>query len=371
MSSKIFAKKVYTGNSVLENQSIYVENGRIAGIQPCSALPIAAPQVDHICPGFLDIQVNGGAHFHFTSKPDEACLRDIDEACIHAGTAFVLPTMITASFDHILRGIQAIQTYKLNNPFTSILGMHLEGPFLNPVKRGAHLIKYIQKPNRQTIEELLSIENGVIRQMTVAPEVFEDGDLQLLLDSGIAIAAGHSNATYEEAVKAFDAGISQVTHLYNAMSPFLHRASGLVGATFNKAEVFAPLVLDGKHCSFSAAAVAYKIKKEKLFLISDALFLGREKKDFVWEEFDAKLIDDAYVNSDGNLAGAAISLADAVRNAVQILGLSIREAVEMATIRPAMAVGLSDQIGKLEIGYPARFTIFDDRLENFKVLTVD
>jgi N-acetylglucosamine-6-phosphate deacetylase len=367
MEFNIFARKIYTGEKILENQTITCAQGKIKKISTGDQSS-ADKVVENISSGFIDIQVNGGANYHFTATPTEECIADIETSSILDGVGYMLPTLITSSKDNIFKGIDAIKNYRKRHSKTGVLGMHLEGPFLNPVKRGAHLTKYIQKPNKDFIEELIKYADGAIVQMTIAPEMFDEYTLDYLFKSGIALAAGHSNATYEEAGRAFGLGIQQVTHLFNAMSPFLHRAPGLVGATFDHSDVYAPIVLDGRHVDFAAAKIAHQIKKDKLFLISDALFLRKEKTSFIWEEFDAKLINDEYINSDGNLAGANISLADAVRNAVNELGLTIKESVEMATIRPAKAIGLSSAIGKIAENYPAKFTLFDHDLNHFEVL---
>ncbi|GAA4793512.1 N-acetylglucosamine-6-phosphate deacetylase [Olivibacter ginsenosidimutans] len=365
---KIFAQTVFTGNSVLKEQLITCTNGYIHAIEP-GEKEQATILVANLAPGFFDIQVNGGEHFHFTAKPDTLCLADMEKACIDAGTAYVLPTLITSSIENIFKGIDAVRSYQQQHPTSAILGMHLEGPFIHVKKRGAHLTKYILKPDKKLIEEIVQYGHGTILQMTIAPEVFDEDTLHVLLDAGMALSVGHTNATYAEAMAAFDLGIHQVTHLFNAMSPLQHREPGVVGAALDHHAVFTPVVLDGKHVSFAAARIAAKVKREKFFLISDALFLGRKKQHFQWEEFDAQLIQDEYLNSEGNLAGAAISLADAVVNAVQYLGVSVQEAVEMATSRAAKAVKQKG-IAKIMPGYPARFTTFTDALNEFKVLSL-
>lgn len=365
---KIFANRVFTGETVLEKQLITCNQTKIIDIQAGEAAD-ADEAVENIAPGFFDIQVNGGAQYHFTAHPTEECLADIENACLADGTAFVLPTLITSSMDNIFTGIETVKRYLAKRPQSGILGMHLEGPFLNPAKRGAHLAKYIQKPEAELVRKILAHGKGTVLQMTIAPETFDKDTLSLLIASGIPLSVGHTDATYEIAKRVFDMGIRQVTHLFNAMSPFLHRKPGVVGAVFDDERVYAPIVLDGKHVDFAAARIAYKAKCDKLFLTSDALFLGKAKVNFQWEEFDARLHDGEYVNSEGNLAGANISLVDAVKNAVKELKVSLQEAVEMATYRPAKATGLSHRIGRIAPGYPARFTVFDNKLEMPRVLT--
>ncbi|NIJ53361.1 N-acetylglucosamine-6-phosphate deacetylase [Dyadobacter arcticus] len=371
MSSQLFADRVFTGKEVLKNQLIQVLDGQIAAMEYVEASSIGSiSRVSNLAPGLFDSHINGGEKYYFTERADEETIDDIYQASVKSGTAYVLPTLITSPLDNILKGIEATRNYISKNPEAGVPGMHLEGPFLNPIKRGAHLTEYVRKPINSELEEIIRYGKDVIKLITIAPEMFTEDQIQMLLDSGITVSAGHSNATYEEAVKAFSQGIGLVTHLYNAMSAFGHRAPGLVGATFDIASVYAPIIIDGIHCDFGAASVAYKIKKDKLFLISDALFLGEKVTEFKWGEFDAYLKDGRYTNSDGNLAGATISLPDAVRNAVQIVGIPLQEAIEMATIRPATALRLDKQIGNIDIGYPAIFTAFDDNLEKFEVLTM-
>nr|WP_295931078.1 N-acetylglucosamine-6-phosphate deacetylase [uncultured Dyadobacter sp.] len=366
MSTQFFAEKVYTGQEVLFNQIIITENGKIKAIEGGTART-GMPQFTNVAPGFFDSHINGGEQYYFTERADEETIDDIYQASVRTGTGYVLPTLITSPHDNILKGIEATRRYMEKNPDSGVLGMHLEGPFLNPIKRGAHLPAFVRKPENTELEEIIHYGKDVIRLITIAPEMFTPEQLQMLLDSGITVSAGHSNATYAEAMDAFDQGIQLVTHLYNAMSAFGHRAPGLVGATFDTESVYAPVIVDGTHCDYGAASVAYKIKKDKLFLISDALFLGQKVTEFKWGEFDASLKDGKYINSDGNLAGATISLGDAVRNAAAILGVPVQEAVEMATIRPAKALGIDDRIGSIAPGYPAVFTTFDDALETFEV----
>ncbi|KQS31319.1 N-acetylglucosamine-6-phosphate deacetylase [Dyadobacter sp. Leaf189] len=367
MSVQLFASQVFTGSEVVKDQLIQIVEGKIASMEYAQPDP-GVTRIPNLAAGLFDSHINGGERFYFTERADEETIDDIYTASVNTGTAYVLPTLITSPHTNILKGIEATRSYMEKNPGSGVLGMHLEGPFLNPIKRGAHLTEFVRKPTNAELEEIIAVGKGIIRLITIAPEMFTEDQIRMLLDSGIIVSAGHSNATYDEAVKAFGQGIQLVTHLYNAMSAFGHRSPGLVGATFDTESVYAPLIIDGVHCDFGAASVAYKIKKDKLFLISDALFLGEKVTEFKWGEFDAYLKNGRYTNSDGNLAGATISLADAVRNAVQIVGIPLQEAIEMATIRPAQALGLADQIGKIEIGYPAVFTTFNDDLSDFQVL---
>ena len=170
----------------------------------------------------------------------------------------------------ILEAIEAVKKF-MSTHNKGVLGMHLEGPFINPEKRGAHNKDVIRKPSNAELEEIIRYGKGVIKVMTIAPEQFTDEQLEMLLESGIILSAGHSATSYEQAQYYFNKGIHLVTHLYNAMTQMGHRNPGTVGAVFDNDEVYAPIILDGAHCDYAAARIAYKIKRDKLFLISDAM----------------------------------------------------------------------------------------------------
>ncbi len=370
MDKLIFAKKLYTGTEELSNCQVRISDGKIIALDSgfASADPFRGEVVDQLAPGFIDIHINGGEQYYFTGKVDEETLEDITASSRKHGTAWCLPTLITSPMENILKGITVTTQFMKRNPQSGMLGMHLEGPFLNPVKRGAHLLKYIQQPSEDLLNNLVTLGDGIIRMITIAPELFSPAQLDILLDSAITVSAGHSNADYQQAKAGFNRGIRTVTHLYNAMSAFGHRQPGLTGAALEDDRIFTPVIADGVHCDFGAVSIARKIKGEKFLLISDALFLGRKVKEFKWGAFDAYLENGKYVNSEGNLAGASVSLCDCVRNVVEVLKWPVKEAVEMVTIRPATAIGMESKVGMIKVSYPAVFTAFNDTLDNFRVI---
>lgn len=367
----VLARKIYTGTTILENQRITIENGRIVSIIGEGHEP-SDVKTDHavecLSPAFIDIQVNGGTNLNFTENPDIQTLTDIAESCALLGTGFMLPTLLSSPLENILKAIEAVKNFQAAYPEAGILGMHLEGPFINPEKRGAHAASWVRKPTDAELEQIIRNGKGVLRLMTIAPEVFTNEQINMLVSSGITISAGHSNATFEQAMNGFHHGIQLVTHLYNAMSEFQPRAPGLVGAAFDSPYVATPLILDGHHSDFLAARIAYKLKRDKFFLVSDVLFTGEKKERYEWGEFNAYLHGDQYVNSEGHFAGSAISLGDAVRNAVLHVGISLPEAISMVTERPAAAIHIDKFIGRIQVGYPAVFTTFDSKLRNFATL---
>ncbi|MFN3487899.1 MAG: N-acetylglucosamine-6-phosphate deacetylase, partial [Emticicia sp.] len=319
---------------------------------------------------FVDTHINGGEKYYFTQHANEETIQDIYESSLQLGTTHVLPTLITSPLENILKGIEATRSFLEKNPHSGVLGMHLEGPFLNLAKRGAHLARYIKNPTDSELEEIIKYGKGIIKLMTIAAENFTPEQIEMLLESGIKISLGHSNATYKQAKSAYNQGITLCTHLFNAMTQMGHREPGVVGATFDSPDVYAPIILDGFHCDYAAARIAYQVKQDKLFLISDALFVGEKVKQVQWEGFDAYLENGQYRNSEGNLAGAAISMADCVKNAVEKVGISLEEAIKMATIRPAKALGMDTKIGQIAEDFPAKFVVFDENLTNFTPLIV-
>lgn len=365
MRKSLAVKNLYDGIQHLTHQEIIIEDGIIQSVQPFSE--DRAFDFENVAPGFIDIHINGGNHYHFTRKPDMETVTDIALASKNSGTAYTLPTLITSSTDNILSGLEATRNYMLQHPEGGVLGMHLEGPFISVAKRGAHLEKYIRQPSRAELEEILLAGKDVLKMITVAPEVIAPELMEMLLESDVRVSAGHSNATYGQATEFFRKGGDLITHFYNAMSGFNHREPGMVGAILESNQVHTPIILDGVHCDFGAARVAYKALKDNLFLISDALFLGGFVKTFKWEEFDARLENDRYINHEGNLAGGAISMGDAIRNAVNQVEIPLNEAISMATYRPARALHMENKIGRIVSGYPAVFTTFDQELVHFEV----
>lgn len=369
MKQAIINAIVHTGDDIIENGVVIIENGVIISIQ--KEIPNDIKQIDlrgkHLAAGFIDIQINGGEKHYFSQTPNEETIQDIYDASLKYGTTHVLPCLISSSRETILKGIEAVRDYMKKHQ-NGVIGMHLEGPFLNPLRRGAHSIDQVRKPTNEELEEIIRKGKDVIKVITIAPECFTEEQLNMLLESGITISIGHSTVTHKEAQFYFSKGINLVTHLFNAMTQFGHREPGLVGAVFENEDVYAPVILDGAHCDYAAARVAYKLKQEKFFLISDATFLGRKVQSFNWDNFDAHLENGFYRNEDGNLAGATISMLEAIQNAYNNLNVSADEAVKMATTRVASAIGMQNKVGKIKSGFPASFVQFNANLSEIETL---
>ncbi len=356
----------------LEATTLLVEGGRIRAVgadAPQEAHEAIDLHGQYLSPGFIDIQLNGGYEHYFSSTPNVEVLREMTTACLEHATPYYYATLITSPTEAIFSAIESVKQAMQEDKH--LIGLHLEGPFLNPERRGAHQASLIQKPTDELLERIIEAGQGVVKMITIAPEVCSRGQIDRLIESGIQVSIGHSSASYEEAKGAFEQGINIVTHLYNAMSPLTHRSPGLAGAALETPHVYTPIILDGRHCHPAAARLAYKAKGDRLILLTDAAVLGRRLRRISWDGLGADLTPDGfYINADGNLAGAAISMPEAVRNARQYLGVSLAEAADMASGRVASAIGRASELGYLRPGYPACFSTFDEEVRQFASLVL-
>lgn len=363
---------IYTGEEVLINKSVIVDGEKIVDVS--NYIPENVQIIDlkgkSIAPGLIDIQLNGGYYRYFSETPGMETLSEMEQASRDYATPYFLATLISSPEEVILEAIEVIKNYKAANH--RFLGMHLEGPFLNAQKRGAHHPAIVRLPTDRELKTIIEKGSEVIKVITIAPEIFTDYQLDMLLESGIIISAGHSTMTYEQAQFYFSKGINLVTHLFNAMTQFGHREPGTVGAVFENDKVYAPVIVDGGHINYATLRIARRLKGEKLFLITDSSFLGRKKTRFDWEGFNITMEDGFYRDRFGNLAGAAISMPEAIKNTVLHLGATLQEAIEMGTSRVARAIRMDDKIGFIKKGYPSEsLIVFDDDFEEVRLLNHD
>lgn len=256
--------------------------------------------------------------------------------------------------------MDAVKDY-WNKDGRGILGLHVEGPWINPVKRGAHVESLIHSPSLKQAEELLDYGKGVIKIITLAPEVCSKDILDLIRSFNIIISAGHSNASYKEAMDSFKGGITMVTHLYNAMSPLQHRQPGLVGATMDHETIKASIIPDGHHVDYAAIRIAKQIMKERLFVITDAV-TGTDKG-----YYQHQLAGDKY-EAAGILSGSALTMGKAVKNLIEHADIETGEALRMCSLYPARVIGLEKELGKIDKGYKASMVVMDEKMEVKKLL---
>ncbi|HUW93657.1 MAG TPA: N-acetylglucosamine-6-phosphate deacetylase, partial [Bacteroidales bacterium] len=262
---------IYTGGEVITGRTLLIENEKISAVTDNHEIPPGAKIVDctgkYIAPGLIDLQIAGGGGYLFSDKPSPEALHAMAESIVKSGTTgflIAIPTNEPEVYREVIRVVR-------ENPHPAVLGLHFEGPYISTARCGAHTKQYIRQPHLKEVEDLLKEAGGTLRMITLAPEVCSSDVIKLLNDSGVIVAAGHSNATYGEAMEGFRNGVRTVTHLFNAMSPMLHRNPGLPGAAFMSDQACASIIADGIHVHYDMIAISKKIMKERLFLVSDAV----------------------------------------------------------------------------------------------------
>lgn len=351
---------IYSGTAVLHDHAVLINDQLIEAVLPLVAAPTDLPRVDGkgccLSPGFIDLQIYGGDGALFSVDPTPATLDRLRRHVLRHGTTSFLATMPTNSFEMMRAALEVGRAYQAEHP--SLLGIHLEGPYINPIKKGAHQEEFIQLPTPERVAELLKISQGVLRIMTLAPEVTPPEVVAQLRAAKVVLSAGHSNATYAEGAAAFQRGFTAATHLFNAMSALQSREPGLVGAIYDADSASASIIADGIHCDFAAVRISKKLLGERLFLITDAVASSTAGA------YRFREAENCFVNEQGTLAGSALTMMDAVRNCTQQVGLPLAESLRMATLYPARVLGLGDELGLIQAGYRANLCLFD---ENFVV----
>jgi N-acetylglucosamine-6-phosphate deacetylase len=360
------AEKIFTGDQWLSNHSIVVADGKIEAIVRKTE-PAFEDETKHfdycfITPAFMDIQVYGAAKKLFAVYPETETLQLMHEQFSRVGTCFFLPTLATNTPDVFRKGIDAVREYWKRGG-KGVYGLHLEGPWINEIKRGAHVKGWIHPPVLEEAKELLEYGKDVIKMITIAPEVCSDEIIELILSYNITISAGHSNASYYEAMEGFNKGVCAVTHLYNAMSALQHRQPGLVGATFNHSKVKASIIPDGHHVDYAAISIAKKIMGDRLFAITDAVTETNTGP------YQHQLAGDKY-ECNGVLSGSALSMHKAFKNLVDGAGIGLDEALRMCSLYPAQVLGCDDWFGRIVPQAAGQFLVLNKQLEIVQVINL-
>ncbi|GAB2957790.1 N-acetylglucosamine-6-phosphate deacetylase [Hymenobacter coalescens] len=348
---------LYTGAALLTDHAVLIQADRIEAVLPAAELPAGVPRHDlhglRVAPGLIDLQVYGGGGVLFSTHPSVATLTRLEAALRQQGTTHFVATMPTNAPEVMHEAMLAARAYHEATPGTGLLGVHQEGPYLNAAKRGAHRAEFVRAPDLAEVEAWLAAAPGLLRLVTMAPEVATPEAVARLRAAGVVLSAGHSNATFAEAQRGFRQGFTAATHLFNAMSALGSREPGLVGAVYDDAAAHASIIADGQHCDFAAVRISHKIMGERLFLITDAVEESPEGA------YQFRRAGDRFVDAQGTLAGSALSMLQAVRNCVEQVGLSLEESLRMATLYPARVLGLEQQLGRLAPGYEAALCAFD------------
>ncbi|KWU00884.1 MAG: N-acetylglucosamine-6-phosphate deacetylase [Vibrio toranzoniae] len=354
--------KIYTGSDVLTDHAVVIENQLIKKVCPISELPeyIEVRDLDgaNLSPGFIDLQLNGCGGVMLNDEITANTMQIMHEANLKSGCTSFLPTLITSSDEDMRAVIKAAREYH-NQYQNQSLGLHLEGPYLNVAKKGIHSVDHIRKSDSDMIE-LICENSDLVAKVTLAPELNDPEHIERLHKAGVVVSIGHTNATYAEARQGFESGITFATHLFNAMTPMVGREPGVVGAIYDTPEVYAGIIADGFHVDYANIRIAHKIKGEKLVLVTDATApAGANMEYFIFVGKKVYYRDGKCVDENGTLGGSALTMIEAVQNTVEHAGIALDEALRMATLYPATAIGVESKLGRIKKGMVANLAVFD------------
>ena len=367
MRTALLNGRILAGERIVSGQAVLLADGRIEAVtDPNDARCRDAAGIDLagqvLLPGFIDVQVNGGGGVLFNDDPSLESIRAIGAAHRQFGTTGFLPTLISDDLDTIGQAIAAVQS-SLDARLPGALGIHIEGPFLNWARRGVHDPKHLRRLDNGVVSLLRSLRGGRT-VLTLAPEMTTGDMIAQLAASGILLSAGHSDANYAQTAAAIEHGVRGFTHLFNAMAPLAPREPGIVGAALYDPSTWCGIIVDGHHVDPVMLKLALRCKRhDRFMLVTDAMpAVGSSAPTFILQGRTIRVIDGVCRDENGTLAGTALDMASAVRNAVSLLGLQLAEAARMASEYPAAFLGLDHELGKIAPGYRANLVLLDDDL---------
>ncbi|BBV67015.1 TPA: N-acetylglucosamine-6-phosphate deacetylase [Kluyvera ascorbata] len=362
---------IYTGHEILDDHAIIVANGLIEHICPLADVPANVEQRSVnggiLAPGFIDVQLNGCGGVQFNDTAEAVTVETLEimqKANEKSGCTNYLPTLITTSDDLMKQGIRVMREYLAKHP-NQALGLHLEGPWLNLVKKGTHNPSFVRKPDAELVKFLCD-NADVITKVTLAPEMVAPEVITALANAGIVVSAGHSNATAQEARVGFRAGITFATHLFNAMPYMSGREPGLTGAILDANEIYCGIIADGLHVDYINIRNAKRLKGDKLCLVTDATApAGADIDQFIFAGKTIYYRNGLCVDENGTLSGSSLTMIEGVRNLVEHANIALDEVLRMATLYPARAIGVEKRLGSIAPGKVANLTAFT---HDFKII---
>ncbi len=358
---------ILSAHGLVSGQSVLVENQRILHLAAGNDVPVGATRVDlgggMLLPGFIDVQVNGGGDVLFNESPTVDGLRRIGRGHARFGTTAFLPTIISTDITSIGEAIAAVDA-AIEAGVPGVIGIHIEGPYLSPKRRGIHNPSEFPKLDAAAIKVLSSLKRGKTL-VTLAPDATTPDDVAALTKAGVIVSIGHSDASYEQAQAALKAGARGFTHLFNAMSPLTTRAPGVVGAALDDRASWCGIIADGHHVHPAAVRVAYACRgADKLMLVTDAMPpVGGVKTDFMLQGRMMHVDNGACYGPDGTLAGSATDMATIFRKTIAMLGIDVATASRLASGNAADFLSLSNAYGVIAPGARADFVLLDEALD--------
>ena len=368
MRSALINGRILAGEKIVSDQTLLLSGARIEALVPkgdsrCDGAVAVDLEGQLLLPGFIDVQVNGGGGVLFNDDPSLASIRAIGAAHRRFGTTGFLPTLISDDLDTIAQAIAAVQG-ALDSGLPGVLGIHIEGPFLNWARRGVHDPKHLRLLDTSLVSLLCGLRSGRTL-LTLAPEMTTNDMIAKLAAGGLLISAGHSDASYQETTAAIKHGVRGFTHLFNAMARLEPRQPGIVGAALYDADTWCGIIVDGHHVDPVMLKLALRCKRhDRFMLVTDAMPpVGSSEPSFVLQGKTITVADGMCRDDKGTLAGTALDMATAVRNAVSMLDLDLVEAARMASEYPAEFLGLSHELGRIAPGYRANLVQINDSFE--------
>jgi N-acetylglucosamine-6-phosphate deacetylase len=367
MALALINGRILTDAGLSEGQVVVIDGGRIQAVVDRSRweadgqIHPGPRHVDRIhdlggqtlLPGFIDSQVNGGGGVLFNDDPSVEAIIEIGRAHRRFGTTGFLPTLISDDLEVVARAVGAVQS-ALDLGVPGVLGIHIEGPFLNAARKGVHDAAKLRWLDEDAVELLTSLRGGRTL-VTLAPEMTSPEIIRTLTRAGVVVSAGHTNATYAQVNQALGEGLRGFTHLFNAMSQLTAREPGVVGAALDDPESWCGIILDGHHVDPVVLRIARRCKRhDRFMLVTDAMpSVGSADKSFKLQGRSISVTNNMCVDENGRLAGSDIDMASAVRNALSMLEVDLAEAARMASRYPAEFLGLQDELGRIQPGHRA------------------
>jgi len=359
--------RIANKDGISDRHAVLIEDGRIADLLAGDDPRLKQAQCRDLgglmlLPGFIDTQVNGGGGVLLNDEPTVETIRRMGAAHRKFGTTGFLPTLISDDLSVMERAIAAVAA-AVREGVPGVLGIHLEGPFLSPARKGVHNVEKFRQIDARALELLTSLK-GAKTLVTLAPEMTTPDTIAKLTKAGVIVAAGHTNATYDDIVEAYRQGLTGFTHLFNAMSPLTAREPGVVGAALSNPDSYCGIIVDARHVHPETLKLALRCKPhDRFMLVTDGLAnVGTNEDSFKLLNATIRIKNGVYVDENGTLAGSALDMRQAVRNAMTYLGVSLCEALTMASAAPAHFLGLSHEVGVIAKGFRANFVIADDDL---------
>lgn len=371
MNNKIIQHvKVHLPHQILPSATVWISNGKLKRIEPTQEIETIEGDAERIdgngmwlIPGMIDVHIHGANGYDMMDGTEDS-IQEVSRACAATGCTSFLATSVSSTIVDLLNMIRSVKAVIGREQGARIAGIHLEGPYLNPKRKGMQNEKYLRHPNLEEMKLIIREAGSLIKMVTIAPEL--PGGLELisfLKEQGVVIAVAHSDATYEEAKLAFTAGASHVTHCFNGMRPIHHRDPGLIVAAFEEPHVSLQAIVDQVHLHPAIVRLMHRLKgPEGMVLITDALqAMGLGDGNYMFGGHHVTVSEGIARLADGTLASSTVTMNEALR-LTEANGIAMEDAVRMASTTPAHILGLSRK-GKIEVGYDADLVLMDERYQ--------